>query len=164
MGIQWLILIACLAQMPPAAPPPPAAPMALALVRADRTLQPLAGLDGEQWTGVAPAGAAGLWSLWLFDDPVVKSDPFAPRAARAITAAPGATGAGCLPATGIDAGLVGSAAPDAVLGVALAGSDARPDLPVAVPLDSDLGKVLTAKAAAAFHRAEDETLTLEAEE
>jgi hypothetical protein len=31
-------------------------------------------------------------------------------------------------------------------------------------VDSELGKVLAAKAAAAFHRAEDETLTLEAEE
>jgi hypothetical protein len=51
-----------------------------------------------------------------------------------------------------------------VVGLALTGTDARPDLPVAVPLDSPLGKALVAKAVAAFHRAEDETLTLEAEE
>jgi hypothetical protein len=50
------------------------------------------------------------------------------------------------------------------LGVALRGADLRPDLPVAVTADSELGQQLTTRAAAAFHRAEDETLTLEAEE
>jgi hypothetical protein len=40
----------------------------------------------------------------------------------------------------------------------------RPDVPTAVPVDSDLGRQLDATAAAAYHRAEDETLTLEAEE
>lgn len=167
MGILWLVLTLLLAQEPPPdparAPAPAAGPILLGLVRADRTLQPLARLQGGAWTGIA-GGGAGPWSLWLFDDPVVKADPFAPRAARAITAAPGASGAGCLAASGIDAALVAGAAPGAVLGVAVAGSDARPDLPVAVPVASDLGKVLAAKAAAAFHRAEDETLTLEAEE
>jgi hypothetical protein len=166
MGILLFVLALALAQAPaPATGPAPAAgPIGLGLVRADGTLQPLARLEGEAWTGLAAGGAAGPWSLWLFDDPIVKTDPFAPRAARAITAAPGPSRARCVPASGIDAALVGGLAPGAVVGLALSGSDARPDLPVAVPVDSDLGKALVAKAVSAFHRAEDETLTLEAEE
>jgi hypothetical protein len=40
----------------------------------------------------------------------------------------------------------------------------RPELPVPVAADTELGRQLATRAAAAFHRAEDETLTLEAEE
>ena len=50
------------------------------------------------------------------------------------------------------------------LGLALRGTDIRPDLPVVVAADSELGRQLATRAAAAFHRAEDETLTLEVEE
>jgi hypothetical protein len=169
MGFLLLVPALWLAQEPPPAPapvsPPAAAgPVALGLVRADRTLQPLARLEGGAWTALAAGGAAGPWGLWLFDDPVVKADPFAMRAARAFTAAPGASAPGCLAASGLDATLAPGAAPGTVLGVAVGGSDARPDMPISVPVDSELGKVLAAKAAAAFHRAEDETLTLEAEE
>jgi hypothetical protein len=170
MGILWLVVSVWFAQATPAppaagpaAPPPAPGPVALALVRADRTLQPLARLEGEAWSEAAP-GPAGPWRLWLFDDPVVKTDPFAPRAARPITSAPRASGAACATAAGLDADLAAGAAPDALLGLALSGTDARPDLPVLVPVDSDLGRSLAAKAAAAFHRAEDETLTLESEE
>ena len=48
-----------------------------AVVRPDGRLQPLARLEGENWSPLAPADAAGDWSLWLFDDPVVKTSPFA---------------------------------------------------------------------------------------
>ena len=56
-----------------------------------------------------------------------------------------------------------TAVPSAV-GLALRGTDIRPDLPVVVAADSELGRQLATRAAAAFHRAEDETLTLEVEE
>jgi hypothetical protein len=132
-----------------------------AVVRGDGRLQPLARVDGETWSPLAPADAGGDWSLWLFDDPVVKTSPFAVRAARPIiaTAASGAASA-CRPVSGIDG--VPPASP--LLGVALRGTDIRPELPVAIDTDTELGRQLATRAAAAFHRAEDETLTLEAEE
>ena len=128
----------------------------LALLHADGRLQPLARLAGDTWSPLTPAGGAGDWGLWLFDDPVVKASPFAERSARPITA-PAAAGP-CLPVPGLDA----SAPPP--LGLALRGTDVRPDLPVAIDPASELGRQLATRAAAAFHRAEDETLTLEAEE
>jgi hypothetical protein len=140
-----------------------------AVVRADGRLQPLARAEGENWAPLASADAAGAWSLWLFEDPVVKTSPFAARSARPITAAAAATA--CLPVSGLEAAAVPVPAPGPappavppLLGVALRGTDVRPDLPVAVAADSELGRELAARAAAAFHRAEDETLTLEAEE
>ena len=149
----------------------------LAVVRLDGGLQPLARLAGDEWQPLVPADAAGTWNLWLFDDPVLRASPFAARTARPVSAAAAAANAGCLPLSGLDPALLaaagtGSAAsrdaspPGAavLVGIALRGSDVRPDLPVAVAADSDLGTQLTARAAAAFHRAEDETLTLEAEE
>jgi hypothetical protein len=145
----------------------------VALLFRDGRLQPLAQLDGDSWSPLVAADAVGPWSLWLFDDPAVKTSPFAARAARSITAAAGAGGSACLPVTGFDPGpspAAGAAPPAvasptaAVLGIALSGSGARPDLPVDVPPDSELGRQLATRAAAAFHRAEDETLTLEAEE
>jgi hypothetical protein len=141
-----------------------------AVVRPDGRLQPLARLEGENWSPLTSADAAGAWSLWLFDDPVVKTSPFAVRAARPITAAATAGTAACAPVSGLDAAAVPTppaAGPTAVpplLGVALQGSDVRPDLPVAVAADSELGRELAIRAGAPFHRAEDETLTLEAEE
>lgn len=164
MGILLFVLALAIAQGPPPAAAPASGPIALGLVRADRTLQPLARLERDAWSGLAAGRAAGPWSLWLFDDPVVKTDPFALRAARAITAASGGPGGSCLSASGIDGTLVNGAAPATVVGLAVSGSDVRPELPVPVPLESDLGKALATKAAAAFHRAEDETLTLESEE
>ena len=134
----------------------------IAVVHSDGRLQPLARVEGDNWTPLPPADAAGDWSLWLFDDPVVKTSPFAARAARPISAA-----AACAAVRGLDAVAAPPAASAAVpsrLGVALRGTDIRPDLPVAVAADSELGRELAARAAAAFHRAEDETLTLEAEE
>jgi hypothetical protein len=139
-----------------------------AVVRPDGRLQPLARLEGGNWSPLTSGDAAGEWSLWLFDDPVVTTSPFAVRSARPITAAAGP--AACAPVSGLDAAVVprppagGSTAVPPPLGVALQGSDVRPDLPVAVAADSELGRDLGARAAAAFHRAEDETLTLEAEE
>ena len=128
----------------------------LAVLHADRRLQPLARLAGNTWSPLTPADAAGEWGLWLFDDPVVKTSPFDVRSAQAFAAA-AATGP-CLPVSGLDA----PARP--ALGLALRGTDIRPDLPVAVDPASDFGRQLGARAAAAFHRAEDETLTLESEE
>jgi len=128
----------------------------LAVLHADRRLQPLARLAGNTWSPLTPADAAGEWGLWLFDDPVVKTSPFDVRSAQAFAAA-AATGP-CLPVSGLDA----PARP--ALGLALRGTDIRPDLPVAVDPASELGRQLGARAAAAFHRAEDETLTLESEE
>ena len=137
-----------------------------AVVRPDGRLQPLAGLEGDNWTPVAPADAAGDWSLWLFDDPVVKASPFTARSARPITAA--AAPAACVPVSGLDAAATppatGTTTAPSRLGLALRGTDVRPDLPVVVAADSELGRQLTTRAAAAFHRAEDETLTLEVEE
>ena len=146
----------------------------IAVVRRDGGLQPLARVAGDEWQALPRADAVGAWSLWLFDDPALKASPFAARTARAVTAA---AGAGCLPVSGIEPAVLASSGPtpaasaDAnpagaapVVGLALSGTDVRPDLPVAVAPDSDLGRQLTARAAAAFHRAEDETLTLEAEE
>ncbi len=119
-------------------------------------------------TPLAPADAAGDWSLWLFDDPALTSS-FAVRAARPITAAAASTA--CTPVSGLDAAAAtpstpapGTTAAPSPLGLALRGTDIRPDLPVAVAADSVLGRELATRAAAAFHRAEDETLTLEIEE
>jgi hypothetical protein len=120
-------------------------------------------LEGEAWSPLAVADGAGAWRLWPFDDPIVRTSPFTARAARAITTGPASAAAGCLPATGIEAELR-TAAPAAGIGIAVRGSDARPDVPVIVSADTELGQQLVAKAAAAFHRAEDETLTLETEE
>jgi hypothetical protein len=143
----------------------------LGVVRSDGGLQPLARITGDAWQPLTDADAAGAWSLWLFDDPTLRASPFAPRTARAITA-----GAACLPVSGIEpSALVAHPVPPAqagalptsaarVVGLALSGTDVRPDLPVVVASDRDLGEQLSARAAAAFHRAEDETLTLEAEE
>ena len=128
----------------------------LAVLHADGRLQPLARLAADTWTPLAPADGAGEWGLWLFDDPVVKASPFAERSARPITAASATVS--CLPVSGLDA----SARPSP--GFALRGTEIRPDLPVAIDPASELGRQLAARAAAAFHRAEDETLTLEAEE
>jgi hypothetical protein len=142
----------------------------VALVRADGRLQPLAHFDGDAWRPLAAADAAGGWSLWPFDDPEVKTLPFAARTARPVMAAPGTAGAtACLPLSGADALLpppsaVGSHAGPPSLGLALRGTDIRPDLPVAIAADTELGREVATRAAAAFHRAEDETLTLEAEE
>jgi hypothetical protein len=137
----------------------------VAVVRGDGRLQPLARVDGETWSALALADAGGEWSLWLFDDPVVKTSPFAVRSARPITAtaAAGAASA-CRAVSGIDVPAAGGAAAVPLLGVALRGTDIRPDLPVAIESDTELGRHLATRAAAAFHRAEDETLTLEAEE
>jgi hypothetical protein len=132
------------------------------VVRSDGRLQPLARLEGDHWSPLPPADAAGDWSLWLFDDPVVKASPFALRSARAITAAAGT--AACVPISGLGAATTAPAPGTTALGLALRGTDIRPDLPVVVAADSELGRQLATRAAAAFHRAEDETLTLVAEE
>lgn len=151
-----------------AAAPLGAAPghVSFALVRADGRLQPLVRLEGENWSPLVPADAAGDWSLWLFDDPVVKESPFAVRSARPISAAAAATA--CVPVSGIDPSATppapGMTAAPSPLGLAVQGTDIRPELPVAVAADSELGRQLATRAAAAFHRAEDDTLTLEAEE
>lgn len=145
----------------------------VAIVRADGRLQPLATLGADTWTPLAAGEASGGWHLWLFDDPVVKASPFAARSARAVSAAADAA-VTCLPLSGLEAGLLPAAAaapaaatgPTALpapIGLALRGTEVRPDVPVAIAADSDLGRQLTARAGAAFHRAEDETLTLEAE-
>ena len=134
----------------------------VAVVRPDGRLQPLARLEGENWSPLAPADAAGDWSLWLFDDPVAKASPFAARSARPITAA--AAMAACVPVSGLEAPAPASTAVPAAVGLAVRGTDIRPDLPVVVAADSELGRQLATRAAAAFHRAEDETLTLEVEE
>jgi hypothetical protein len=139
----------------------------VALVRGDGRLQPLASLGGDGWTPLAAGEAAGPWHLWLFDDPAVKASPFTMRAARPATAVV-AAGAACLPLSGLQAGIL--PAPGATTGapppiaLALRGTEARPDVPVRIAAATDLATELTAKAAAAFHRAEDEVLTLEAEQ
>jgi hypothetical protein len=158
----------------------------VALVRRDGGLQPLARLAGDEWQPLAPAAATGAWSLWLFDDPALRDAPFAARTARPATATAAAAGGACLALSGLDAAVLAAAgarppgvsatasAADAAasaasgaavpIGIALSGSDVRPDFPVAVVAGSDLGTRLTARAAPAFHRAEDEAVTLEAEE
>jgi hypothetical protein len=151
-----------------AAATPGAAPgdVGFAVVRPDGRLQPLARLEGDNWSPLGPADAAGDWSLWLFDDPVAKASPFAARSARQISAV--AATAPCVPTSGVGTAATspapGTTAITSPLGLALRGTDIRPDLPVAVAADSELGRELATRAAAAFHRAEDETLTLEVEE
>jgi hypothetical protein len=142
----------------------------IALVHGDGRLQPLARLEGETWTALAPADAGGDWRLWLFDDPMVKASPFAARSARPITATRTGGSSACGVVSGLEAGQLAAPRPSAAatapppFGLALRGSDVRPDLPVGATVDTELGGQLAARAAAAFHRAEDETLTLEAEE
>jgi hypothetical protein len=160
----WWIAAVSPRQAPPASPAV-GGPVGVALVRGDGRLQPLARLDGDAWSPLPATDGAGPWSLWPFDDPVVKTSPFTARAARPIGATAAATA--CLPTSGIDADLrpascAAGSPPD--IGVALRGSDVRPDLPTVLAIDSELGQQLATRAAAAFHRAEDETLTLEAEE
>jgi len=145
--------------------------VAIALVRGDGRLQPLARRAGDEWSALAPADAAGEWRLWLFDDPLVKTSPFAARAARPVTAAGAGGSTACATVSGLEAGLLPApaagapaAAPPPPFGIALRGADLRPDLPVSVAVDSEMGGQLAVRAAAAFHRAEDDTLTLEAEE
>jgi hypothetical protein len=146
--------------------------VAIALVRGDGRLQPLVRVEGERWTALAPTDAAGDWRLWLFDDPMVKTSPFTARAARPVTAATADASTACGVISGLEAGLLpaptagasAAATTPPPFGLALRGSDLRPDLPVSVTVDTELGGQLAARAAAAFHRAEDETLTLEAEE
>ena len=98
---------------------------------------------------------------------MVKASPFAARSARPITAA-AATGrvrAGLGPRRGARRRRRRARRRrPSPLGLALRGTDVRPDLPVVVAADSELGRQLATRAAAAFHRAEDETLTLEVEE
>jgi hypothetical protein len=159
-----LCLLLLIAQSAPAPAPATAGPVTVALVRGNRTLQPLARLDGGAWAELAPAGAAGPWRLWLFDDPVVRTSPFTARTARAVTAGAAPEATPCLPVAGLEGDSAPGAAAAAPIGLALTGTDARPDLPVAVPVDSELGRALGTRAALAFHRAEDDTLTLEAEE
>ena len=159
--VTWSGLLA--APLAPASSAQPASPIRLALVGRDGALKPLARADGETWTPLTGDAAAGAWRVWLFDDPVVKASPFAPRAARAVTAA-AAGGGACLATAGLDAAALASNAASPWIGIALDGSDARPDVPVDVAPDSDAGKAVGSRAAAVFHRAEDETLTLEAEE
>ena len=146
----------------PAGPAASGGPITVGLVRGDRTLQPLARLDGMAWSDVTPAASAGSWSLWLFDDPIVKTSPFTARTPRAVTGAAG--DGGCLAVAGLGAEATPGAAAATPVGIALTGTDARPDLPTVVPVESELGRALGTRAASAFHRAEEETLTLEAEE
>jgi hypothetical protein len=143
------------------APPGPA----IGLVRGDGTLQPLARLEGEAWTDVAVAEMPGAWQLWLFDDPARETSPFAPRAARALSAGAESRGPGCV-AVAVEPAWISPIRAGArePIGIALAGSDIRPDLPVEVLVDGETGRHLGTKAAAAFHRAEDEALTLQQEE
>jgi hypothetical protein len=167
--IAALVLLLAIQAVPaatsvPTGPPAAGGPITVGLVRGDRTLQPLARLNSDAWAELAPAGATGPWSLWLLDDPVVKTSPFTARAARAVTATAAVDASPCLPVAGLEAGATPGAAAADPVGLALTGTDARPDLAVVVPLDSELGRSLGARAALAFHRAEDETLTLEAEE
>ena len=136
----------------------------IGLVRSDGTLQPLARVAGDVWADLPPAEASGDWRLWLFDDPAVKASPFTARAARPLAAGPAIRG-GCV-AVAIDPSWSTGppAASPARLGIALTGTDIRPDLPIEVDVDSETGRQLGARAAAAFHRAEDEALTLQSEE
>src|SRR5215203_1247431 len=121
----------------------------VALVQADGRLQPLAHFDGDVWRPLGSADAAGGWSLWPFDDPEVKTSPFAARSARPLTAALGTGGApACLPVSGADAPVAplpsapGTQAGPRPLGLALRGTDIRPDLPVPIAADTELGRQL----------------------
>src|SRR5690349_17975874 len=122
MGFLTALVLLILGQTPP----PSSGPVTVALVRGDRTLQPLARLEGEAWSDLPPAAATGPWSLWLFDDPITRSSPFTPRTARAITAA-GAPGAasGCLAVNGLPPEATPGVAATAAVGLALTGTDAR---------------------------------------
>jgi hypothetical protein len=154
----WLALLA----WPAAMPAPTAAAIGVGLVARHGSLRALARLEGEVWTPLDGATAVGAWRVWLFDDPVIKASPFAPRSPRTVTAAVG--GGPCLATTGLDAAALASNAGAPWIGVALSGSDARPDVPTVIAPDSEAAKPMIARAAPVFHRAEDETLTLEAEE
>jgi hypothetical protein len=160
----WCVLLAMSSAM--VSMPSSAAVVGLGLVARDGSLRPLARLEGDAWTPLAGEAAAGAWQVWLFDDPIVKASPFSPRTARAVTAsvAVGAGAGACLATRGLDAAALASNGGAPWIGIALAGSDARPDVSVEVAPESDLGRQLAARAAPSFHRADDETLTLEAEE
>src|SRR5687768_8007488 len=133
----------------------------VAIVRGDGRLQPLAALGPESWTPLAASEAAGPWHVWLLDDPTVKASPFSMRSARTVTAAAAAGGA-CLALSGLEAGVIPPppARPKSPIALALRGTEARPDVPVTLAAVSDLGVELATKAAAAFHRAEDEILKI----
>ncbi len=146
------VLLLALAVVVPAGGAP--GDIGLAVVRGDARLQPLATFTADAWAPLAAADAAGGWSLWLFDDPVVKTSPFAARSARAVSAAAGAAGS-CLPLSNIEAGSPSAwqaarRRQPSPVGLALRGTDVRPDLPVAVAADSELGTQITARAGAAF--------------
>jgi hypothetical protein len=160
MRVRLLLPLLCLLPAGLEATLPPG--IGVALVRADGTLQPLARLDGSAWAELPPAHASGDWRLWLFDDPALRASPFSARTARTIAAGAEARGDGCV-AVSIDPAWAPGARATA-LGVALSGTEARPDLPIEVAPDSEIGRELGARAAPAFHRAEDETLTLQREE
>lgn len=163
MRARLLLPLLCLLPATLGAGLPPG--IGVGLVRADGTLQPLARLDGDAWADVAPAEASGDWRVWLFDDPAIATSPFSPRAARTVAVGGEARGAACVAMPIDGTWLPGTPrSPAAPLGLALSGTDIRPDLPVEVALDSDMGRQLGARAAPAFHRAEDEALTLQSEE
>ena len=164
MRVLALVAASCVlvAATPAAVPARSAAAIGVGLVARDGSLRPLARLEGGGWTPLDGDAAAGTWRVWLFDDPVIKASPFAPRSARSVTAVRGA--GGCLATSGLDAAALASNGAAPWIGVALSGSEVRPDVPVEIPPGSDAATPIVARAAPVFHRAEDDTLTLEAEE
>lgn len=147
------------AQGPPAAPP--SSPFTIAMVRGNGSLIPFARFDGDGWTALTDMHPEPEhWHVWLLDDPRVKSAPFEPRRPWPVSAVPTsgrcrAVGGSSLPAAG---------SPDAVIGVASTTPDQGLDLLTSLPPDSPLGQWIAERAAPSFHRAEDETLTVETDE
>lgn len=153
------IVAALSAQGAPAQPP--SDPFAIAMVRGDGSLIPFARFDGEGWTPIGEASpAADRWHVWLLDDPRVKTAPFEPRRPWPVTAAN--TSGPCRQIKG--AGLPTAGSPADVIGVASTTPAQGLDLLTALPPDSPLGRWIAERAAPSFHRAEDETLTVETDE
>ena len=145
----------------------------VAVVRGDRRLQPLARVDGESWTPLAAAEAGALEPLALRRP---RGEDVAVRGARGATdhRRRRRAGSACLPATGARPRPTPAAAPrrrqprHRRAAVARASRCAAPTSGPTCPSTSrptaSSARQLATRAAAAFHRAEDETLTLEAEE
>jgi hypothetical protein len=128
---------------------------AVAVVRGDGVVVPVGAFDGTAWT--ASPRSAGTWHAWLLDDPAVKASPFAPRTPRAIVAeGEGRCGrAGTVPTGG---------EPGEAVAVATSEAGVRVDLLTPLPPDSDLGRWITERAAAPFHRAEEDSLSVAQDE
>ena len=168
-------------------------PFAVAVLRADGVLIPVARYDGTVWTsmwGVLKDGAkrpatlreiprdwlGGLdamptaWHLWAFDIDESAGSPFATRQAVPIGVSDvSSLDAGCPLGIGLGtnvamASLRGASADRTrIVGIAMTSDAVRAEALTHVEPGSALGQTIVEKAASPFHRAEDDTLGRESD-